>query len=256
MATPPSYDDLADAVRRDDVLAIGHIVDANPDLLGIYNAYGPKILDALWSKDPADVAGPALHALIERGLNLEPGFAALVGLTELVADFIEADVSQLERKVHGATLMHWAAWGDRTGTIRWLAARGLSVNAVADDGQVPLHKAAHWGHCAAIRTLAELGADLHAREPGGGTPLVWALMRGHTPAADALVSAGVDVNDADGQGRTLLHMAATQGSESMARFLLENGADRTLTDASGKPAYAYVGRLLGRRLRKLLRDGC
>ncbi|KAM6532709.1 hypothetical protein FALCPG4_005760 [Fusarium falciforme] len=115
--------------------------------------------------------------------------AALHGTTECLEFYLSQGLlSNLEYCDDVlATPIHYAALSGQPSTIKFIKARGGSINARARDGLTPLHLAAGQGHLETAKTLINLGAE-HQPCNKGCTPLVYAYAKGNESMIEALQS--------------------------------------------------------------------
>ena len=131
-------------------------------------------------------------------------YGALPRVMELVEGGLY-DVNQAEED--GVTLLHWAAINNRLEIMRYLVARGATVD--------------------------RAGGLL------GGTPLHWAMRQGHLPAVVLLLTLGADMTLQDKEGYAMLHLGAKFGFTHIVAYLLAKGADVDLRDATGRTALMH-----------------
>jgi hypothetical protein len=92
------------------------------------------------------------------------------------------------------------------------------------DGYTPLHRAAIAGDLAEVQKwVAVKGVDINARDNIGRTPLYWASANGHESVVRLLLDKGADVNTCDNDGRTPVYEASSNGHESVVRLLCDRG---------------------------------
>ena len=92
----------------------------------------------------------------------------------------------------GCNAVQWAAQTDNLGMCRWLAAAGVHVSIINNNGHSALHKAATKGQSRVCEWLLneECLGLLHLQADGdGNTPAVMARLEGHGGLADALDAA-------------------------------------------------------------------
>ena len=85
-----------------------------------------------------------------------------------------------------------AQLGDASSLEAQLAAGGVSLDAVDDDGWAALHYSAWYGHSDAVRVLLAAGADVNVRNGAQATPLHFAAGAGRVAVVRALLQAGAD----------------------------------------------------------------
>ena len=104
---------------------------------------------------------------------------------------------------------------------RLLAAEGIDVNGVDEDGNTALILAADEGHTDIVELLLAVpGIDVNANP--GETALIKAASEGHTDIAELLLAVpGINVNAADWEGATALTWAA-EYSAAIVELLLDH----------------------------------
>ena len=127
-----------------------------------------------------------------------------------------------------------AAWRGDADRLRWLLARGASIDVADTAGETALHYAALAGREAAARALCEAGARIDARGTDGDTPLMNAAEIGCADVVRLLLIAGADANAATVDGTTPIFVAAALGHAAVARALLDSGADATTQRMFGR----------------------
>jgi ankyrin repeat protein len=111
----------------------------------------------------------------------------------------------------------------------FLIQQGLSVHAVDDKHQTPLHCAAAFSEATAtVHLLLEHGADVRARGPNNTTPLHSAATTGQLQNAELLLAAGADACVSAKNGVTPLHVATQASHTAFVELLLEHGATAVL----------------------------
>ena len=92
----------------------------------------------------------------------------------------------------GCNAMQWAAQTDNLAMCRWLAALGLDVSLINNNGHSALHKAANKGQactCAWLINEECLGSQHMQPDQDGNTPALMARLDGFCGLADALDAA-------------------------------------------------------------------
>src|SRR5439155_20714940 len=144
------------------------------------------------------------------------------------------------------TLLHAAAIGNDTETIRLFIDAGLDVNLAEGGGFTPLMLSTQHHNVAAVKLLLANGARVNAVSGMGEiqshgitrvkngvialghfTPLLLAAAGGPTDLVAMLLDAGADVNAKDVRGMTALMLASAgdHTSPDVIRLLLSEGAD-------------------------------
>jgi ankyrin repeat protein len=110
---------------------------------------------------------------------------------------------------------------------------GLDIGATrAPD---PLFLAVFRDDASAVRTLLDQGADVNALDENGRIPLMTAALEGSANAAEALLAAGADVAAESKPRRyTALHYAAEHGRPIIVRRLVRARAKIEATDSAGR----------------------
>ena len=108
-------------------------------------------------------------------------------------------------------------------------------------GRSLLHAAAMGGHTETVRALVDCGAELGTiednKDVGDGEdkmPVWWAARKGHTSTVKALVRGGDDINRPDNDGQTALHAAAMGGHTDTFVMLVQCGGNVNATDNNGR----------------------
>ena len=150
---------------------------------------------------------------LNRALN-----SSHMALTELL---LRLDAEDGLQNLHGASLLHKAAYLGLQEAVRSLLAEGANPNDTDAHGETPLHKAAREGHYEAAQALIEHGADINAANEFGMTPLHWVALNGRTALAYLMVAAGGDPNYCDGylDGLSPMALARIMGYDDVLRAL-------------------------------------
>ena len=105
-------------------------------------------------------------------------------------------------------------------------------------GRSLLHAAAMGGHTKTVRALvdcgAELGFDTDCGDGEDKMPVWWAARKGHKSTVEALVRGGDAINRQDNDGKTALHAAAMGGHKDTFVMLVQCGGDVNATDNNGR----------------------
>jgi ankyrin repeat protein len=123
-----------------------------------------------------------------------------------------------------ATLLHAAADGGQEDIAAFLMDKGISPNAVSDDGFTPLHNCALHGDSATAELLIKKGSEVFARDNNQMTPLHLCGLNNNVGVAKVLVAHGADVNDVNKNQWTPLRVAEYGKSADVAAFLKSKGA--------------------------------
>ncbi|XP_022175929.1 probable protein S-acyltransferase 23 [Myzus persicae] len=135
----------------------------------------------------------------------------------------------------GYTPAHWAALYGNAEVLRYLVARGVTVDmsCYGIQGSKPVHWACRKGHTAAVQVLLQAGVNPNVSDFKGLTPLMTASMFGKTSTASFLLGMGALHHLTDINGDTALHWASYKGHPELIRLLLYSGADLTKADNFG-----------------------
>ncbi len=172
------------------------------------------------------------------------------GRTDLVFDYLSAGHAANATDPNGVSLIKWCAYHGDVSAIRWLLAKGESLNSLGDN--YDLNGAAFHGHWQLCQFLIEQGADVNHPLPGTGeVPLHAALCKPHRPAYTFVVKillanganpncvtrpsteTGCFMRDCRTKGETPLHRAAAFGTEETIQLLLDAGATIDAHDMNG-----------------------
>ena len=165
-----------------------------PKVQALYQQH-PALLDATWQKFNERAIEAASHMgarsiaefLLERGAPMSIFIAAMLGDTEQVARYLEADPALAGSKgVHGITILYHAALSGKTEIADLLVERGGGVG--ANDA---LHAAVKFGHLEMVKWLLAHGVDeVNALNFDKKTPLQVTLERGYDEIAALLRAKG------------------------------------------------------------------
>lgn len=166
-------DDLSDALRDGDLVAIKAAVKKNPALIKMEMETSPAskgntMLNqaAFWGK--LDV----VKFLIARGSDVEHhgfcdstplGSAAFMGQVEVVKFLLSKHANVNAKGNIGGTPLHEAVFGQKVECIKLLLAAGANIEARDDLQNTPLFKAADRGNAEIVELLLKKGANPNAR---------------------------------------------------------------------------------------------
>lgn len=172
------------------------------------------------------------------------------GRTDLVSDYLSEGYAATSKDAHGVSLIRWCAYYGDVSAIRFLAAKGESLESIGDN--LGLDGAAFHGHWQLCEFLIENGADVnHRLSDTGEAPLHAAvstadraahelvvkvlLANGANPncATKASVLTGSFMRDCRTKGETPLHRAAAFSTEDTIQLLLNAGASMNAKDMNG-----------------------
>ncbi len=176
-----------------------------------------------------NVAGRIVISLISIGLL---SYSLLSTSTKLTGSILAGDVKRLNKVIqdghdvnvkltHGWTLLTLAL--DRS--VPRYRAGNKNYREEFDAKTVEI-----------LEVLLENGADVDAIDDNGVVPLHCAIRRCFLDAVEVLIANGVDVNLRDKEGLTPLHVAAQEGYPAVVEELLKAGADPCLKTPAGLTA--------------------
>jgi ankyrin repeat protein len=275
---------LADAVQRQDVAAVGDLLQASTDV----NARQVDGMTALhWAAyhDDAELvgrlvaAGADVHAENRYGVTAL-SLAAENANVEMVERLVAAGADPNTTLPGGETMLMTAARTGRVGAVRALLAAGADLVArESARGQTALMWAAAHREPDVVRVLLKHGAATDARTvarrqfrgtglrsttspagathfgAGGFTPLLFAARHGDVASARLLLNAGADVDETGADGNSALVLATMSGHPRLAEFLLARGADPNADGAGYTALHAAILRADRSLVRMLLARG-
>jgi ankyrin repeat protein len=275
---------LADAVQRQDVAAVGDLLQASTDV----NARQVDGMTALhWAAyhDDAELvgrlvaAGADVHAANRYGV-VPLSLAAENANVAMVERLLEAGADPNTTLPGGETMLMTAARTGRVGAVRALLAAGADLVArESARGQTALMWAAAHREPDVVRVLLKHGAATDARTvarrqfrgtglrsttspagathfgAGGFTPLLFAARHGDVASARLLLNAGADVDETGADGNSALVLATMSGHPRLAEFLLARGADPNADGAGYTALHAAILRADRSLVRMLLARG-
>ena len=218
--------------------------------VNIRNTAGGEHAPSLVLVGVTKAAGEKLIEQVGRTVCMRPS-CSLMGGALNGRGAAMAGESGSQRDALGRNFLMAAAAVDNVEMVRHgLAAVGVDLMAVDDDGDTALHHAARNGatRCAALLLKGcEPNSSVAVFNREGYSALGLAAEYGRTTFVQLLLSAGADANDGGGEGglsRTTsgqvvsrpLHHAASRGFAETARALLRGGADTTTLDGKGESA--------------------
>jgi ankyrin repeat protein len=196
------------------------------------------------------------------------------GRTDLVFDYLAEGHPVNSTDDGGVSLIQWCAYYGDVSAIRFLLAKGESLESLGEDRG--LHQAAFHGHWQLCQFLIEKGADVNLPlATTGETPLHAATCKANRPAyrfvLEVLLANGANPNsatrpgaetgafmrDARTKGETPLHRAAAFATEEAIQLLLDAGARREAKDVNGDSPLSWASWHLrpDSILRRLCYDG-
>ena len=247
-------DEVIEAARRQDAVAVRALLDAGAD---VNRAQTDGATALHWAAYRAD-AGTA-ETLLAAGAD--PNALNQLGVTPLALACGNGDADMVRRLLEAGAdaaltpperppvLLSCARTGNADAVAALIRA-GADVNAREPiRGQTALMWAAAQRHAAVVEVLLNAGADVHARsrtrrrfvnigdpndhlnlylgtiEEGAATPLLFAARQGDAASARLLLAAGADAHDAGADRISALLTAAHGGHRELTALLLADGAD-------------------------------
>ncbi len=258
-ASDPASGDTAliAAVVSGQMAVVEFLLEHRPNL-DIKDSSGQTALYLAAAK--GDAALPIVDLLLKAGANsrLGPTGGENAGATPLhLACALHANGSircLLSHKAptdvllpNGSTLMHTAALGGDSLTVKLLCDAGMSIDKTDNTGRTPLHHAAIAGNAVTAKTFIERGAQVDCRDGEGETPLMKAVRNNRSAAVKILLEHGADpevVVPAGDSAMNPLYTAATQGFDDVVRSLIDAGA-RVDTRVGGFPSVIDLAKTAG-----------
>ena len=108
--------------------------------------------------------------------------------------------------------------------LKQLFQQGADVNAMTDDGKLPLIEAVRHNLFDMVVLLRENGGQAELRDKSGWTALTMAACTGQVNIARELIDNGADLNAPDGHGWAPLTWALHGGHKDVENLLIEKGA--------------------------------
>ncbi|MBI4641287.1 MAG: ankyrin repeat domain-containing protein [Candidatus Tectomicrobia bacterium] len=168
------------AAHRGDVAKVKELLEKHPALLNArWNRTNETALEAAAHTGQRDVA----EYLLSKEAPLDICTASMLGMTDRVASFLEADLSLANaRGAHGISVLFHAAMSGQTDIAELLLAHGGGEGI---DGS--LHGATRFGHTEMVKWLLAHGAkDVNVLNFEQKTPLRVAIERGYNDIADLI----------------------------------------------------------------------
>ncbi|CAH1391322.1 unnamed protein product [Nezara viridula] len=151
-----------------------------------------------------------LTAIYFAVLNGDPIIVKMLLVAEASVDFLHPETRR--------TLLHEVTVGE---IARELIKRGVSVNAMDNHGETPLHKAVAGDHIEVVMTLIKAGANVHAIESSKGNNCLHMVRS--AAVIKALVTRGVDINARNRRGETPLQTLITNCSLLLSPLMRVRG---------------------------------
>jgi len=167
-------------------------------------------------------------------------YAARTGNVDVIK-FLASRGADLKAKNGDFTLLHDAAFSERTEAIEYLLDQGLNIEARGQEIGTPLLLAVDFGNIPGALALVRRGADVNAADKNGITVLRHAVMKGANELVALALAKKADIRAAEPRnGKTVLHEAALRGYSAIVKDLLTAGADKNAKDNKGRTALSYA----------------
>ena len=214
---------LFEAIRNGDVGAVRSLVAADPSLASAKNASGVSaVLFSVYTgrREIRDF-------LLAHGATLELHDAAAVGDLARLEQLVAANPALAKsRSPDGFPAVALASVFGHLGAVRYLAANGADINAVATNGSgyTALTGAVASGHTAIVEWLLAQGADPNYRYGAGYSPLLTAAANGHLAIVELLLAHGADTHAVTNEGKTAAFLATERKHSEVAALLQSQSA--------------------------------
>jgi len=204
------------AAKQGDVARVSALLEEDPALAIASTMLGSQPIHAAYFNGHQ----PVVELLLSRGVSLDAGLAAELGILARVETVVRADPDLVTAfGPAGSTLLHRACYWGQVAVSRLLLANGADANAATRDGF--LH----------VRPLGCAVATADVPNPSDREETVLELVR-------LLLDHGADVNGRRRDGLTALHSAAWRGHLRVMRYLLQHGADAGMRGHEGAGPHA------------------
>lgn len=174
-------------------------------------------------------------------LVLDPHTVPPELLNHLTGAFNNVNVASDEKKINEEKA-YIACCKGRTGSVRKLIARGVSVNLVNNDSdrETLLHQASTRGYIKIVKFLIENGADINLVNSGGATPLDCASFKGHLEIIELFINNKATTSVTK---ERLLCISCVKGNIEIVKLLIKPEANVNIDNYScGTPLdCAYSG---------------
>jgi len=208
--------EILDASRAGNLSRVSALLDEDPALASAASMLGSQPAHAAYFSGHRDV----FDLLLSRGVSLDPGLCAELGMLDRVRAAVEANPELVAVfGPQGSTLLHRASYWGQTAAASYLLERGADPNAPTRDNFLQ------------IRPLGCAVATPDVPSPSDSEDTVLELV-------SLLLQRGADVNGRRRDGLTALHGAAYRGHLRVIAYLLEHGGDPGIRGYDGAGPHA------------------
>ncbi|PSN57960.1 hypothetical protein C0J52_00202 [Blattella germanica] len=132
----------------------------------------------------------------------------------------------LEAHLRESDTVRLATRNNSCKALKWLLARGVSMDQFGDDGNLPIHLACKEGFTEIVEAFIDHRTNVNARNSNGETPLHYAVYWKQDKVAELLLAKGADINAMDIYDCRPDHIAAMVGNINYLN-LVQNKIDIT-----------------------------
>lgn len=186
-----------------------------------------KSLQEKISKDPK-----LLNMKLPRGVSLLHE-AASTGALDICKYLAEKGLAIDAKDELGRTPLELASETGSEEVCYWLISKGVNVNSMDNENGCPLTEAVYYGHQSIVRLFILKGAKINIKDKNGITPLHMAASKGDLEMSEILIEAGAEIDAKDANGRTPLHHAVQGYNPDLIVLLIKKGADVNARDNKG-----------------------
>jgi uncharacterized protein len=199
------------AARQGDVSRVSALLDQDPSLATASTMLGSQPIHAAYLGGHR----PVVELLLSRGVSLDAGLSAELGMIDRVETALQADAGLVRAfSPAGSTLLHRACYWGQVAISRLLLTNGADADVQTRDSFLQ------------IRPLGCAVATPDVPNPSDSEDTVLELVA-------VLLEHGADVNGRRRDGLTALHSAAYRGHLRVIRYLLDRGADPEIRGYEG-----------------------
>lgn len=204
------------AAKQGDAGRVSSLLDEDATLANAATMQGSQPIHAAFLSGHQ----PVVELLLSRGVSLDTGLAAELGMVGRVEPALRIDPELVTRfGPAGSTFLHRACYWGQIAVSRLLLSKGADANVATRDNFLQ------------IRPLGCAVATPDVPNPSDQEDTVLELVR-------LLLDHGADVNGRRRDGLTALHGAAYRGHLRVMRCLLQHGADAGLRGHDGAGPHA------------------